>query len=67
MVKVVRGLYRFPGWAYITDGTMTFDIREEDYRAKGYRPDYNKLPSKPDYDAAEAIRKAPGAKKDGNA
>jgi hypothetical protein len=67
MAKVVRGLYRLPGRAYITDGTMTFDIREEDYRAKEYRPDYNELPSKSDFDAAEAARKAPGAKKRGNA
>jgi len=42
MAKVVRGLYRIPGWAYITDGTMTFDIRELDYRAKGHKRDYNK-------------------------
>jgi hypothetical protein len=66
MAKVVRGLYRFPGWAYITDGIMTFDIREDDYRAKGYEPDYNKLPSKSDYDMVEAVRKAPGAKKGGS-
>ena len=58
MVKVVRGLYRTPDWAYITDGIMAFDIREIDYRAKGYRPDYNRLPSKQDYDAAEAARRA---------
>jgi hypothetical protein len=63
MAKVVRGLYRIPGWAYITDGTMTFDIRELDYRAKGHKPDYNKLPSKLDYDAAEAARKAAGKTK----
>jgi hypothetical protein len=50
MAKVVRGL-------------MTFDIRELDYRAKGHKPDYNKLPSKPDYDAAEAARKTAGKTK----
>ena len=63
MAKVLRGLYRISGWAYVTDGVMTFDIREKDYRLKGCVPEYNKLPSKPDYDTAEAERKAPGRKK----
>jgi hypothetical protein len=33
-------------------------VREEDYRIKGYAPEYNQLPRKSDYDAAEAERKA---------
>jgi hypothetical protein len=57
-----------PGWACITDGMMTFDIRELDYRAKEYKPEYNNLPRKSDYDAAEAARKAGGKpKRDENA
>ena len=52
------------GWAYVTDGMMTFDMREQDYRLKGCVPEYNKLPSKLDYDAAEAERKASGRRKD---
>jgi hypothetical protein len=63
MTKVLRGLYRVPGWAYVTDGLMTFDIREKDYRLSGCAPEYHELPSKQDYDAAEAERKAPGPKK----
>jgi hypothetical protein len=43
---------------------MTFDMREQDYRLRGCVPEYNKLPSKLDYDAAEAERKACGRRKD---
>ncbi len=53
-----RGLYRTPGWACATDGRMAFDILERDYRRSGYKPDYDSLPLKQDYDAAEAARKA---------
>ena len=42
MTKVLSGLYRVPGRAYVTDGMMTFDIREEDYCLKGCVPKYNK-------------------------
>ena len=52
MGKRPRGLYRTPGWAYVTDGIMTFDITESDYRRSAYKPDYDGLPSKHDYDAA---------------
>jgi len=65
MAKRPRGLYRTPGWAYVTDGTMTFDITESDYRRSAYKPDYDGLPSKQDYDAAVAARRA--GEKDGNA
>jgi hypothetical protein len=44
---------------------MTFDITESDYRRGGYKPDYERLPSKRDYDAAVAARRA--AQKDSNA
>jgi hypothetical protein len=63
MAKIHRGLYRIFGWAYVTDGHMTYDMREEDYRLKGCVPEYNKLPSKPDYDAAEAERETSGRRK----
>ncbi len=52
-----RGLYRTAGWAYVTDGVDGFDILESDYRRNGYPPDYDSLPLKQDYDAAEAARK----------
>lgn len=65
MARRPRGLYRSPGWAYVTDGVETFDVRESDYRAEGYKPDYDGLPSKQDYDAAVAARMT--AEKDGNA
>lgn len=42
----VRGLYRTPGFAFVTDNTMTFDIPEAEYRECGYTPDYDSLPSK---------------------
>jgi len=64
MAKTLRGLYRGFGWAYVTDGVMTFDMREQDYRLKGCAPEYNRLPSKMDYDAAEAERKASGRHED---
>jgi len=36
MTQRPRSLYRSPGWAYVTDGVEAFDVRESDYRAKGY-------------------------------
>jgi len=62
-----RGLYRTAGWAYVTDSTMAFDILERDYRTNGYRPNYDELPLKQDYDAAEAARKADEKAKKDNA
>jgi hypothetical protein len=44
---------------------MTFDITESDYRRSAYKPDYDGLPSKQDYDAAVEARRA--GEKDGNA
>jgi hypothetical protein len=46
------GLYRTVSWAYVANGTMSFQLREEKYRHFGYEPDYGKLPWKEDYDAA---------------
>jgi len=54
MAEAPHGLYRSPGWAYITDGTLAFDITEAHYRKRGYQPPYDNLPSKQQYDAANA-------------
>jgi hypothetical protein len=54
MAKVAHGLYRVPGWAYVTGGTIAFDISETDYRAGGYAPVYEEIPTKEDYDASQA-------------
>jgi hypothetical protein len=54
MTEVTHGLYRVPGWAYVTDGTIAFDISETDYRAGGYTPVYEEIPPKEDYDAGQA-------------
>jgi hypothetical protein len=46
MAHDVRGLYRTPGFAFVTDDTMTLAIPEEEYRTSEYTPDYDDLPSK---------------------
>jgi len=46
---------------------MALDILERDYRTNGYRPNYDELPLKHDYDAAEAARKADEKAKKDNA
>jgi hypothetical protein len=54
MEKELRGLYRTVACAYVTNGTMSFQVREADYRAFGYEPDYDNLPWKDDYLAGNA-------------
>jgi hypothetical protein len=49
MLEAFRGLYREVAWAYVTNGTMSFQVPEADYRAFGYEPAYEKLPWKEDY------------------
>jgi hypothetical protein len=49
MLTAFRGLYRDVGWAYVTNGTMSFWIFEQDYRALGYEPSYQTLPWKGEY------------------
>lgn len=49
-----HGLYRTVAWAYVTNGTMAFQVPEADYRAFGYEPDYDNLPWKESYSAAKA-------------
>jgi hypothetical protein len=46
MAEVFRGLYRTIAWAYVTNGTMAFQVPEADYRAFGYEPHYDDLPWK---------------------
>jgi len=41
---------RFP-MAYVIDGKTTRYITEAVYRAKGYKPDFRKLPTEDEYDA----------------
>jgi len=53
MAEVFRGLYRTIAWAYVTNGTMAFQVPEADYRAFGYEPHYDNLPWKENYDAAK--------------
>jgi hypothetical protein len=55
MAHDVRGLYRSPGVAFVTDDAMTFDIPEAEYRTAEYTPDYYDLPSE---DSFKATRKA---------
>ena len=52
--KPFRGLYRTVAWAYVTNGTMSFQVPEAEYRGFGYDPDYSELGWKEDYDAAIA-------------
>jgi hypothetical protein len=52
MTHDVRGLYRTPGHAFVTDDTMAFAIPEAEYRVSGYTPDYDDLPSKSSFKAA---------------
>ena len=52
--KPFRGLYRTVAWAYVTNGTMSFQVPEAEYRGLGYDPDYSELCWKDDYDAAIA-------------
>ena len=49
--KPFRGLYRTTAWAYVTNGTMSFQVPETEYRAFRYEPDYDKLLWKENYDA----------------
>jgi hypothetical protein len=56
MTTEVRGLYRTPGAAFITDNSTAFDIPEEEYRASVYTPAYDDLPTKDAYRAIQGQR-----------
>jgi hypothetical protein len=59
MGKEPRGLYWTRGVgglsnaAHVTDGTLSFDIPEARYRHNGYKPSFDDLPWKEDYDPAK--------------
>jgi len=53
MAEAFRGLYRTIACAYVTSGTMAFQVPEADYPAFGYEPLYDNLPWKENYDAAK--------------
>jgi hypothetical protein len=40
----------------VTDGTLGMDVPESYYRAKGHQPDFDKLPWKDEYEAAERAK-----------
>jgi hypothetical protein len=52
MAHNVRGLYRTPGLAFVTDDTVAFDIPEAEYRTSEYAPGYDDLPSKNSFKAS---------------
>ena len=49
MAGTFRGLYRTIAWGYVTNGTMAFLVPEAEYRALGYKPDFERLPWKDQY------------------
>lgn len=55
--KRTRGLYRTGSYesgnaaAYVTDGTMGFEIDEATYRMRPYLPVFDGLPTKEEYQA----------------
>lgn len=53
-----HGLYRTNAWAYVTNGTMAFQVPEAEYRALGYEPNYDNLPWKESYDVVQ-VREEP--------
>ena len=59
MAAEPRGLYRTMGesgtsnWARVTDGDKEFDIPEVGYRDRGFQPEFDDLPLKADYEAAQ--------------
>jgi hypothetical protein len=53
MTNELRGLYRTIAWGYVSNGEMAFQVPEPEYRSFGYEPDYDKLPWKESYDAAQ--------------
>jgi hypothetical protein len=54
MTDAFRGLYRTITGAYVTNGVMGFQVPETDYRAFGYKPDFDNLPWQENYIAALA-------------
>lgn len=59
MEEKLRGLYRTVPWAYVSNGLMSFQVNEADYQKLGYQPDYDDLPWREDFLAANSIRLDP--------
>jgi hypothetical protein len=57
-LKTGRGLYRLPPGsirvAYGKGGGADIDMREDDYRILGLKPDLKTLPTKDEFDAAKS-------------
>ena len=55
--KTGKGLYRLPAGsvrvAYGKSGGADINMREDDYRTLGIKPDLNTLPTKDEFDAAK--------------
>ncbi len=64
MRKTPIGLYQTPAVgsreaeAYVSDGTIGSFVPESTYRAKGYQPDFEKLPTEAQFRAKEAEGKS---------
>jgi hypothetical protein len=62
-MKEARGIYRMRrigglgSDARVTNGATELDVPESVYRARGYRPDFDKLPWKDKYDAKKSSEK----------
>jgi hypothetical protein len=56
MTDAFRGLYRTIDGAYVTNGEMGFQVPEANYRAFRYEPDFDSLPWKETYNAAQLAR-----------
>jgi hypothetical protein len=66
---MTRGVYRTQNeesgacYAYVEYATYAaMDVPEQRYRDRGYRPEFDKLPWKKDYDAANADAKSKKSK-----
>ena len=62
-MKEARGIYRvrriggLGSDARVTDTTTVMDVPESIYRARGYQPDFDKLPWQDEYDAKKSSEK----------
>jgi hypothetical protein len=62
-MKEAHGIYRvrrlggLGSDARVTDGATEMDVPESVYRARGYQPDFDKLPWKGKYDAKKSSEK----------
>lgn len=50
----MQGLYREGDWAQVTDGHNAFPIPRERYQNKGYKPPFDELPTREQYEVKSA-------------